>query len=148
MVNMRQISSSKKIWWEKIDDIAYTFVLTLPHQKLYMRNLKRENSHKEKSTMHLMCQYHPPKTPVGKNEWYDIILCWYCLIKNFTWETSRENSYKEKSAIWCLQQVINQRDSPPGTNKPQSKFIPMHSTYKKCGVWLTLWISLWDYNKT
>jgi hypothetical protein len=50
----------------KLDNIAYTFVLTLPHQKLYMRNLKRENSHKEKSTMHLMSQYHPLKTPVEK----------------------------------------------------------------------------------
>ena len=40
-----------------------------------------ENSHKEKSTMHLMSQYHPPKTPVRKNGWYDITLCWYCLIK-------------------------------------------------------------------
>ena len=27
---------------------------------------KGKNSHKEKSAMHLMFQYHPPKTPVGK----------------------------------------------------------------------------------
>ena len=85
-------------------------MLTLPHQKLYMRNLKRKNSHKEKSTMYHMSQYHLPKNPLGKNGWYDIVLCWYCLIKNFIWENRRENSYKEKSAIWCFQQVINQRD--------------------------------------
>ena len=46
-----------------------------------------------------------------------------------------KNSYKEKSAIWYLQQVINHRDSHPDTSKPQSKFIPIHSTHKKCGVW-------------
>jgi len=41
-------------------------VLTLHNQKPYMRNLKRKNSHKKKSTMYLMSQYHPPKTPSGK----------------------------------------------------------------------------------
>ena len=50
------------------------------------------------------------KNLFGKNRWYDIVLCRYWLIKNFIWETQRENSYKEKSAIWCFQQVINQRD--------------------------------------
>ena len=55
-----------------------------------------ENSHKEKSTMHLMSQYHPPKTPVGKNGWYDITLCWYYLIKNFIWETQREKLIQRK----------------------------------------------------
>jgi len=40
--------------------------LTLPHQKLYMRNLNKKNSHKEKSTMYRMFQYHPPKTSMGK----------------------------------------------------------------------------------
>ena len=59
-----------------------------------------------------------------------------------------KNSYKEKSVIWCLQQVINQRDTPPNTCKSQSKFIPMHSIHTKCGVWYTLWISLWDYHNT
>ena len=57
-----------------------------------------------------MSQYHPPKNLFEKNGWYDIVLCRYCFIKNFIWETQRENSYKEKSAIWCFQQVINQRD--------------------------------------
>ena len=56
-----------KTRWGKLDDIAYNFMLTLPHQKLYMRNLKRKkNSHKEKSTMCHMSQYHPPKTSLGK----------------------------------------------------------------------------------
>jgi len=41
-------------------------MLSLPHQKLYMRNLKKKNSHKEKSTMYHMSQYHPPETPSGK----------------------------------------------------------------------------------
>jgi hypothetical protein len=94
-----------------------------------------ENSHKEKSTMHLMSQYHPLKTLVGKNGRYDMTLCWYCLIKTLYEKPKRKNSHKEKSAIWCLQHVINQRDSPLDTNKPQSKFIPMHSTHKKYGVW-------------
>jgi hypothetical protein len=77
-----------------------------------MRNLKRENSRKEKST--ILCTNIIHQKPLwGKNGWYDITLCWYCLIKNFIWETQRKkNSYKEKSAIWCLQQIINQRDSP------------------------------------
>ena len=66
MVNMLQISSSKKSRWGKLDDIAYNFMLTLPHQKFYMRNLYRKNSHKEKSTMYHMFQYHPPKTSMGK----------------------------------------------------------------------------------
>jgi hypothetical protein len=35
-------------------------------KKLYMRNLERKNSNKEKSTMYHMSQYHPPK-PYGKN---------------------------------------------------------------------------------
>ena len=30
----------QKLYMKKLDDIAYTFVLTLPHQKLYMRNHK------------------------------------------------------------------------------------------------------------
>ena len=61
--------------------------------------------------MYHMSQYHPPKNPYGENRWYDIILCQYCLIKNFLWETLKgKNSYKEKSAIWCFQQVINKRD--------------------------------------
>ena len=67
MVNMLQISSSKKPLWGKLDDIAYNFMLTLPHQKLYMRNLNKKNSHKEKSTMYHMSQYHLPKNPLGKN---------------------------------------------------------------------------------
>ena len=71
-------------------------MLTLPHQKLYMRNLKRENSHKEKSTMHLMSQNRPPKTPVRKNGWYDITLYWYCLIKNFIWVTQKEKTHTKK----------------------------------------------------
>ena len=67
MVNMIQISSSKNPGGGKLDDIAYNFMLILPHQKLYMRNLKRKkNSHKEKSTMYRMFQYHPLKTSIGK----------------------------------------------------------------------------------
>ena len=66
MVNMLQISSFKKPRWGKLDDIAHNFMLTLPHQKLYMRNLNRKNSHKEKSTMYRMVQYHPSKTSMGK----------------------------------------------------------------------------------
>ena len=66
MVNMLQISSSKNPQWGKLDDIAYNFMLSLSHQKLYIRNLKRKNSHKENSTMYHMSQYHPPKTPSGK----------------------------------------------------------------------------------
>ena len=61
MVNMLQISSSKNPQWGKLDDIAYNFMLTLPHQKFYMRNLKKKNSHKEKSTMYHISQYHPQK---------------------------------------------------------------------------------------
>ena len=48
---MLQISSSKKPQWGKLDDIAFNFVLTLPHQKLYMRNPKGKNSYKEKSAI-------------------------------------------------------------------------------------------------
>ena len=50
----------------KIDDISYTFALALPRQKLYMRNLNKKNSHKEKSTMYHMSQYHPPKISLRK----------------------------------------------------------------------------------
>ena len=132
---MLQISSSKKTRWRKIDDIAYTFVLTLPHQKLYMRNHKWKTHIKKKVQCIICHNITLQKTLIEKNGWYDIILCWYCLIKNFIWETLRKNSYKENSAIWCLQQVINQRDSPFDTCKPWSKFIPIPSTYKKCGVW-------------
>jgi len=105
-------------------------MLTLPHQKLYMRNLKRKNSHKEKSTMYHMSQYHLPKNPLGKNGWYDIVLCWYCLIKNFIWENRRENSYKEKSAIWCFQQVINQRVKRLSPWNLQTFHINVFNTYK------------------
>ena len=66
MVNMLQISSSKNPGGGKLDDIAYKFMLILPHQKFYMRNLNKKNSHKEKSTMYRMFQYHPPKTSMGK----------------------------------------------------------------------------------
>ena len=66
MINMIQISSSKNTGGEKLDDIAYNYMLTLPHQKNYMRNLNKKNSHKEKSTMYRMFQYHPPKTSMGK----------------------------------------------------------------------------------
>ena len=45
MVNMLQISSSKNTGGEKLDDIAYNYMMTLPHQKNYMRNLNRKNSH-------------------------------------------------------------------------------------------------------
>ena len=119
--------------WGKLDDIAYNFMLSLPHQKNYMRNLYRKNSHKEKSTMNRMFQYHPPKNLFGKNRWYDIVLCRYCIIKNFIWETQRENSYKEKSAIWCFNKLLirETRESPPETCKP---FVPMYSTHIKCGV--------------
>ena len=105
-------------------------MLTLPHQKLYMRNLKRKNSHKEKSTIYHMSQYHLPKKPLGKNGWYDIVLCWYCLIKNFIWENRRENSYKEKSAIWCFQQVINQRVKRLSPWNLQTFHINVFNTYK------------------
>ena len=66
MVNMLQISSSKNPGGEKLDDIAFNFVLTLLHQKLYMRNLKRKNSHKKR----VQCIIYPniihQKTPSGK----------------------------------------------------------------------------------
>ena len=130
MVNMLQISTSKNPQWGKLDDIAYNFMLSLPHQKLYMRNLKRKNSHKEKSTMYHMSQYHLPKNPLGKNGWYDIVLCWYCLIKNFIWENRRENSYKEKSAIWCFQQVINQRVKRLSPWNLQTFHTNVFNTYK------------------
>ena len=66
MVNMLQISSSKNPQWGKLDDIAYNFMLSLLHQKLYWRNLNRKNSHKEKSTMYRMFQYHPSKIIMEK----------------------------------------------------------------------------------
>ena len=126
---------------------AYNFMLTLPHQKLYMRNLNKKNSHKEKSTMYRMFQYHPPKNPYGENGWYDIILCQYCLIKNFLWETLKGKKTHTKKRVQY--DVFNKlliretRDSPPETCKP---FIPMYTTHMKCGVWCTLWISLQDYH--
>jgi hypothetical protein len=62
----------------------------------------------------IICHNIIHKKPYGKNGWYDIILCQYCLIENFLWETLRENSYKEKSAIWCFNKLLirEMRDSP------------------------------------
>ena len=65
MVNMLQISSSKKLRWGKLDDIAYTFVDIASSKTLYEKP-QRKNSHKEKSTMYRMFQYYPPKTSMGK----------------------------------------------------------------------------------
>ena len=107
MVNMLQISSSKtsvgKTRWYSIY-LCWHWLI----KNIIWETLKRKNSNKEKSTMYHMSQYHPPKTPSGKMD--DMtVFCRYCLIKNFIWETQREK-YKEKSRIWCFQQVINQRD--------------------------------------
>ena len=75
----------------KIDD---TFMLALPHQKFYMRNLKWKTHIKKR--VQCMSENHPPKTPWEKNGWYDMTLCWYCLIKNFIWETPREKTHRKK----------------------------------------------------
>ena len=65
MVNMLQISSSKNPWG-KIDDIAYTFALALPHQKLYMRNLKGK-THIKKRVQCMLCPSIIHQKPHGKN---------------------------------------------------------------------------------
>ena len=74
MVNMHQISSSKKPQWEKIDDIAYTFVLTLPHQKLYMRNLKGK-THIKKRVQYILCPNIVHQKPIWGKIDDDITLC-------------------------------------------------------------------------
>ena len=61
MVNMLQISSSKNPGGKKLDDIAYTFIDIASSKTLYEKHQKGKNSHKEKSTMYHMSQYHPPK---------------------------------------------------------------------------------------
>ena len=66
-------------------------------------------------------------------------MTWPCVdiasLKTLYEKPQRKNSKKEKSAIWCLQQVTIQRGSPPATCESQSNFISMHSTHKKCEVW-------------
>ena len=65
MVNMLQISSSKNPGGEKLDDIAYTFIDIASSKTLYEKP-QRKKSHKEKSTMHVMSEYHPLKIPWEK----------------------------------------------------------------------------------
>ena len=48
MVNMHQISSFKNPGGEKIDDKHITLCLTLPHQKLHMRNPKGKTHTKKR----------------------------------------------------------------------------------------------------
>ena len=66
MFNMLQISSSKNPGGKKLDDIAYTFIDIASSKTLYEKPQKKKNSHKEKSTMYRMFQYHPLKTSIGK----------------------------------------------------------------------------------
>ena len=94
----------QKPLWGKIDDIAYIFVLALPHQKLYMRNLKGK-THIKKRVQCMLCPNIIHQKPHEKNGWYDMTLCWYWLIKNFIWEIPKEKLIEKKSAIWCLQQA-------------------------------------------
>ena len=54
MVNMHQISSSKNPGGEKIDDKHITLCLTLPHQKLHMRNHKWK-THIKKRVQCILC---------------------------------------------------------------------------------------------
>ena len=64
-------------------------------------------------------------------------MTWHCVdiasLKILYEKPKGKNSYKEKSAVWCFQQVINQRDErlSPETCK---LFIPMYSTHMKCEV--------------
>jgi hypothetical protein len=65
MVNTIQISSSKNPCGE-IDDIAYTFALALPRQKLYIRNLKGK-THIKKRVQCMLCPSIIHQKPHGKN---------------------------------------------------------------------------------
>ena len=118
----------------KIDDIAYTFALALPHQKLCMRNIKRK-THIKKRVQCMLCPNIIHQKPHGKNGWYDMTLCWYCLIKNFIWETAREKLIEKRVQYDVCNKLVFLRDSPPDTCKYQIKFSPMYSTHKKCWVW-------------
>ena len=60
-----------------------------------------------------MSQYHPPKTPVGKNGWYDITLCWYCLIKNFIWKNQREKTHTKKRVQYNVCNKLLIRETLP-----------------------------------
>ena len=126
---MLQISSSKKPGGEKLDDIAYVFIDIASSKTLYEKS-QQKNSHKEKEYNVLYVPISSIKNLFGKNGWYDIVLCRYCLIKNFIWETQRENSYKEKSAIWCFQQVINQRVKRLSPWNLQTFHTNVFNTYK------------------
>jgi len=134
MVNMLQISSSKNPYGENRWYIIYLCAGIASSKTLYEKP-QRKNSHKEKSTMHIMSEYHPPKNLVGKtDDMTYITLCWYCLIKNFTWETPRKKLIKKECNMMFATCYYSQRLSPD-ICKSQSKFIPMHSTHKKCRVW-------------
>ena len=81
-----------------------------------MRNLKWK-THIKKRVQCMLCRSIIHQKPHGKNGWYDMTLCWYCLIKNFIWETPREklierkecnmmfatSYYSERLSPWYLQ---------------------------------------------
>ena len=65
-----------------------------------MRNLKRKkNSHKEKSTMYRMFQYHPPKISMGKIDHRTQPCVNIASLKTLYEKPKGKNSYKEKSAV-------------------------------------------------
>jgi hypothetical protein len=92
-----------------------------------------ENSHKEKSTMHLMSQYRPPKTPVEKMN--DMTHpCVAIASLKILYEKPQKKTHKKRVQYDICNKLLI-RETPPDTSKHRSKFIPMHSTHKKCGVW-------------
>ena len=109
----------------KLDDIAYNFMLTLTHQKLYMRNLKRKNSHKEKSTMYHMSQYHSPKISLRKMD--DMTQsCVDIGSLKILYEKLKGKTHTKKRVqydVFNKLLIRETRDSPPETCKP---FIPIY----------------------
>ena len=118
----------------KIDDIAYTFALALSHQN-FIWEISKEKLTLRKEYNACYVRVSSTKNPMGKMD----DMTWPCIdiasLKTLYEKPQRKNSKKEKSAIWCLQQVTIQRDSPPDTCKYQIKFVPTYSTHKKWWVW-------------
>ena len=81
---------------------------------MYEKTLIEQNSYLKKRVLCILRPYiiHL-KTPVGKNWWYDISLCWYCLIKNFVWETSWEKTHKKKRVQYSICNKLSFRETLP-----------------------------------
>ena len=123
-----------KTRWEKLDDIAHTFVDIVSSKTLYKKPQKGK-THIKKRVQCIICPNIIHQKPFGKNGWYDIVLCRYYLIKKLYMRNPKEkNSYKKRVHYDIFNKLLirETRDSPPKTCK---LFVPMYSTHMKCGIW-------------